>query len=78
MLPLKEHEIQKCSESPSVGAEWWEFLIWGWAAFVYNFIFDSFTYEGRKQKLAQQKAGVLPQFPRSLVCPKCLHVLKRP
>jgi hypothetical protein len=77
MLPLKDYEIQKSGESPSVGAEWWEFLLWGWWAFVYNYVYDLFTYEGRKRKLAQQKQALLPHFPNSLVCPRCLHVLRR-
>lgn len=78
MMPLKDYEIQKSSEEASVGAEWWEFLIWGWWAFIYNFIYDALTYESRKRKLAQQKQTILPQFPNSLVCPRCLHVTKRP
>ena len=78
MLPLKDYEIQKSSESPTVGAELWEFLVWGWWAFVYNYVYDLFTYEGRKRKLAQQKQELLPQFSNSLVCPRCLHVVKRP
>jgi len=66
MLPLNEFEIQK-SSAPSVEAEPWEFLLWGWSAYLYNFIFDSFTYESRKRKLAQQKRDTLPQFPKSFV-----------
>lgn len=77
MLPLKDYEIQKSSESPTAGAEWHEFLLWGWWAFVANYIHDLLTYEGRKKKLAQQKKEILPQFPNSLVCPRCLHVTKR-
>lgn len=77
MLPLGQYELQKSSESPTVGAEWYEFLLWGWWIFVANYISDLFTYEGRKRKLAQQKAEILPQFPNSLVCPRCLHVTKR-
>jgi hypothetical protein len=78
MLPLSKYEIQKSSASPTVGAEPWEFFLWGWWAFVYNFIYDLATYEGRKRKLAQQKQEILPKFPNSLVCPRCLHVVKRP
>ena len=78
MLPLDKYEIQKASESPTVGAELWEFLLWGWPVFVANYISDLFTYEGRKKKLAQQKLEILPAFPNSMVCPRCLHVTKRP
>lgn len=77
MLPLKDYELQKSSESPTVGAEPWEFLLWGWWAFVANYVADLFTYEGRKRKLAEQKQDVLPNFPNSLVCPRCLHIIKR-
>lgn len=77
MLPLADYEIQKASESPTVGAEGYEIFLWGLWAYVYNFIYDSFLYEGRKKKLAQQKKEVLPRFPHSWVCPRCLHILKR-
>ena len=78
MLPLSQFEISKASESPIVQAEWWEFLLWGWMAFVSNYVSDLFTYEKRKNKLAAQKAEVLPQFPNSLICPQCLHVTRKP
>lgn len=77
MLPLKDFEIQKSSESPTAGAEPWEFLLWGWAAFVANYLSDLFTFEERKRKLAGLKQEVLPGFPGSLVCPRCLHVARR-
>jgi hypothetical protein len=78
MLPLQDYELQKSSESPTVGAEAWEFFLWGWMALVYNYVYDLFTYQSRKSKLAQLKQTVLPQFRKSLVCPRCLHVVKRP
>ena len=78
MLPLEKYEIQKSSESPSADAEWWEIIAFGWMVIIYNYVFDLFTYEGRKRKMAQLKRDVLPQFPNSLVCPRCLHVVKKP
>ena len=78
MLPLHSYEIQKASESPTVGADMWEFIMWGWWAFVYNYVNDLVTYGSRKRKLAETKAATLPHFPRSLVCPRCLYILKRP
>jgi hypothetical protein len=77
MVPLKGYEISSADESPAVGAEWWEFLLWGWIAFVVNYIYDLMTFSGRKEKLAELKKAVLRQFPRSLICPSCLHVTKR-
>jgi hypothetical protein len=77
MLSLQEYEISKASESPTIGAEWWELLLWGWWAFVFNYVYDLVTYEGRKKKLAQMKREVLPQFPHSLVCTRCLHLMRR-
>jgi len=77
MLPLKDYEISRQSESPNVGAEWWEFLIWGWWALVANFAYDLFTFESRKRKLAQQKQASLPKYPNSLICPRCLHLIER-
>lgn len=78
MMPLSKYEIQKVSASPTVGAEWWEFLLFGWMAFVYNYLYDAFTYEERKAKVNKLRTAVLPQFPNSQICPQCLHVLKRP
>ena len=78
MLPLRDYEISRLSEAPAADTEMWEFLVWGWTAFVYNYLYDAFTYENRKRKLAQMKQQILPQFPNSLVCTRCLHLLKRP
>ena len=77
LLPLRDYEIQKSSESPGVGADVGEFLLFGWWAFILNFVDDAWSFGGRKKRLAALKAEVLPQFPRSLVCPRCLHVVKR-
>jgi hypothetical protein len=77
MLPLSQFELSKASESPSADAELWEFLLWGWMAFVYNYVSDLITYESRKNKLAAQKKEVLGQFPNSLICPRCLHVVRK-
>ncbi len=77
MLPLRSYEIPGASEFPAVECELWEFFIWGWMAFVYHFLSGLATYGGRKARLAQQKRDVLPRFPRSLVCPRCLHVQSR-
>ena len=77
MLPLKDYDMDKASEAPAVGADLFEFLVWGWMAFIYNYVYDLLTLEGRKKKLAEQKRDILPSAPNSLVCPRCLHVLKR-
>ena len=78
MLPLGEYEMQRSSEFPVVEAELWEFVLWGWGIFVYNFLWALATYEGRKRRLAALKRDTLPRFPRSLVCPRCLFVARRP
>jgi len=78
MMPLGKYEIQKLSEGPTVGAEPWEFYLYGWMAFVYNYIYDAMTFKERKAKLSKLKDEVLPQFPNSQVCPQCLQVIKRP
>lgn len=78
MLPLREFEIQSASDFPAIEAEWWEFLIWGWMAFVYNFAFGLLTYGARKGKIAALKRDTLPRFPNTLICPRCLSVVRRP
>ena len=77
MVPLRGYEISK-SESPAASMELWEYVVWGWSAILVNYVHDALTLKGRTQRLAQQKAQVLPRFPRSLVCPRCGHVLQRP
>ena len=76
-LPLADYQISNASESPDVSASGLEFLLFGWWAFALNFLADVFSLGGRKTKLAHLKAEILPQFPRSLVCPRCLNVIKR-
>ena len=77
MVPLQNYEISK-SESPAVSMELWELVVWGWWAVVGNYLHDALTLKGRIQRLAQQKAQMLPLFPRSRVGPRCGHVLQRP
>jgi hypothetical protein len=77
MLPLRDYDIQTASEFPSVGAELWEFLVFGWIVFVYNFAVGLLGFGGQKARLAKQKKDFLPAFPNSLICPRCFYVLKR-
>lgn len=77
MVPLKDYDMSSPGESPAVGAEPWEFIIWGWMAFVYNYIYDLFTHKGRLEKLTRHKKEILPEYPNSLVCPGCLSVTKK-
>ena len=76
MLPLSDYEVQKSSESPA-GADIGNFLMHGLWIYLANFVDDLFRYEGRKRRLAQLKRDVLPMYPQSLVCVKCLHVTRR-
>ena len=78
MLPLDEYEICKNSEVPEMNADAVEFGILGWWAYPFNYIYDLFTLKGRQEKLAKQKQEILPQFPNSLVCTRCLQIKKRP
>lgn len=77
MLPLEEYEISEQSESPTVGAELWEFVLWGWWAFLYNYIAELVIYRERRAKLAREKQRLLPKYPNSLVCTRCLHITRR-
>lgn len=77
MLPLRNYTVET-SERPSIGdIEPWEFLLWGWMAFVYGFLYDSLTYKSRQQKVASLRAETLSGFPNSLICPHCLHVARK-
>lgn len=81
MLPLRSYEIEKVAEYPSIEADGVTFLLWGWMVFVgqivYHFLAGLFTFEARKKKLVQVKRDILPRFPNSLVCPKCLNTVTR-
>ena len=76
-VALADYEISEAAEGPTLGADWLEFLIFGWIIFVANYLMELFSFGGRKAKLAQLKTQVLPRAPRSLVCPRCLHVIER-
>ena len=75
MLPLSEYEIQS-SEFQGADIDLWEFLVWGWMAFVYSFVLNLLGFGGQKAKLAKLKKDTLPSFPASLICPRCFYVLK--
>ena len=77
MVRLDDYEISEAAEGPTVGADWLEFLLFGWIVFVVNYAMELFSFGGRKSHLAKLKAQVLPRAPRSLVCPRCLHVIER-
>ncbi|BDI29781.1 hypothetical protein CCAX7_18320 [Capsulimonas corticalis] len=78
MQPLATYELPSASEFPAVEAELWEILLWGWMIIVANFLVGLLTYGGRKALLAKLKHDILPRFPHSLVCPRCLKVERRP
>ncbi len=78
LLPLRDFEIHKSSESPGVGADLPEFILFGWWAFVINYVDDLFSFGSRQKRLAALKSEVLPQFPRSQVCPRCLELKRLP
>lgn len=78
LVPLRDFEIHQSSESPVVGAEGWQILLFGWWALVVNYVSDFFTQGQRVSRLAKLKNEVLPQFPDSQVCPRCLKILCLP
>ena len=86
MVPLAKHEVESVSYSLPGRDDvlhdsfWW----WGWIHFVALAVFGLFVvlYEEivtafRRRKLAKLKAEILPQFPNSQVCPRCLKVQRR-
>jgi hypothetical protein len=76
MLPLRDYEVQKSSEAP-VSDDIGSFLLHGLWIYLFNFFDDLFRYESRKRRLVQLKQEILPLYPQSLVCTKCLHVTRR-
>lgn len=78
MLPLDEYEICKDSEGAALETDAVSFYLWGFWSYLINYISDVFLLKSRQEKLARQKQDILPQFPNSLICTRCLHVKKRP
>ena len=76
MLPLSDYEVSG-SEFSTGDTELWEFLVWGWMPLAYEFVVGLLGFGGKKMTLAKQKKEILPAFPNSLICPRCLFVLKR-
>ena len=76
-VALADYEISDAAEGPTASADLPEFLLFGWWAFVINYLTELFSFGGRKTKLAKLKKDVLPNFPKSLICPTCLHVIER-
>lgn len=77
MLPLSEYEICTDSEAPEFKSDAVEYGFLGLWAYPFNYVYDLFTRKGRQNKLATAKEQLLPQFPNSLVCTRCLHIIKR-
>ena len=76
LLPLGEYEVS--SSDFSAGAtDLWEMLVWGWMPLAYNLVLGLLGFGGKKAALAKQKKSLLPAFPNSLICPRCLYVLRR-
>lgn len=76
LLPLRDYEIKSSSEDHDFNdAGGW--LLWGIWSPVANFLDEWITVKARRKRLDKIKAEVLPQFPQSLVCPKCLYVAQR-
>ncbi|MEO7718080.1 MAG: hypothetical protein ABIY70_17910 [Capsulimonas sp.] len=77
MYRLATYELPDSSEFPAVEMDFWELIVWGWAMMIGKFIAGLITYKGRNAKLAQLKRNVLPRYPHSFVCPRCLTVARR-
>ena len=76
-VALADYEISDAAEGPTLNADTTDFLLFGWWAYVVNYFAEMFSLGGRKTKLAKLKTDVLPAYPKSLICPACLHVIKR-
>ena len=58
-------------------AELFEFVHAGFRCYAANREYQRNSYESRKADLEQRKIEELPDFPNSLVCPRCLLVIRR-
>lgn len=77
MVSLRDFDITTSNEGPTFEADFTEYVIWGWWAYIYNFLFGSLDFKLRKNRVADLKQKVLPEFPASLICSQCLHVTRR-
>ena len=74
---LANYEISDAGYDPASHSDLPQFLWFGWLTYALDYVSELFSFGGRESKLARLKRETLPQFPRSLVCPRCLHVIKR-
>jgi len=78
MLPLAEYELSKDNEGAALDTSPVSFYLWGFWSFIINYISDTFMFKSRQDDLAMKKRQILPNYPNSLVCTRCLHIKKRP
>jgi hypothetical protein len=78
MLPLSEYELCKNSEGAALETDAVSYYFWGLWSYIINYISDTFMFKSRQEDLARKKREILPHYPNSLVCNRCLHIEKRP
>ena len=86
MVPLAKCEI----ESANYAMPDWDDIVdnslwgWGWIHFLalaawglLVTLYEEFVTAMRRRKLAKIQAEILPKFPNSQICPKCLKVKQK-
>jgi hypothetical protein len=57
-----------------------DYSFWGWWAIAYGIFAGMWSGLGtlrRRRQVKKLRAEILPQFPKSLICPHCLQVLRK-
>lgn len=76
MLPLRDFTPDQIGQSTQMeSVEWYEFVLIGWYSFLANWVYNLFTLASRKQRLEAIHREVLPEYPNSVICPRCMHVI---
>ncbi|MBW3624702.1 MAG: hypothetical protein KY468_14960 [Armatimonadetes bacterium] len=78
---MAEYRNASDEETPAFdNGDAWDYWFWGWLMALYDLlrgIREIVTLNYRKVKVRRLCRRILPRYPESLICPQCLHVLKR-
>ena len=81
MLELQKFEGVSSRDAAGFGGkEARDYWFWGWWAVVHDLlseVWHSIGLAWRKRKVRRLRAELLPQYPNTLICPQCFHIIKR-
>ena len=80
MLDLQTYDGGSSLDTVGVGKDPIDYWLFDWLAVlhdIYTGISESIRVAWKRRKVARLQKTILPRFPNSLICPRCLYVLRR-